>query len=367
MAQHQLAGIFRSPTYRIKTAMKTLISTAVTGIGLFAAYLFWGNTGGVEQQREPDCLPPAKFEWNLPQKDLVTTLADLAKAQGLDPEDFRSYHSESAECSLSGNGGVSAVSAGGKLCAIAIETGPGFDIAVNQVVLLAPKGTILDRIGCNINSRYGTIRTEVLPKPALDGARVVIHFVGRTLPDGQLLSHAWHTIAYRGKSWTFYARWADEGEKTPNIWNREGLCRVGIKGDKFVVLFPKLEMPDVSSAKSLRVSYHVNGGEKELTIDNPRDVSALLSTFVIKSRRQGYADAHPKAYRQVCLALQGTRVEFVGTKQEIPIMAFVTNRILRDNRGWTITLDTTAFYKMLTRLVGKADGRAIDLLGETTR
>jgi len=45
----------------------------------------------------------------------------------------------------------------------------------------------------------------------------------------------WHAITYGGSTSTFW-----ESEKDlPSIWNQQGLCRIRVEDDKFVIVFPK--------------------------------------------------------------------------------------------------------------------------------
>ncbi len=148
------------------------------------------------------------------------------------------------------------------------------------------------------------------------------------------------------------------------FWNEKGLCRVGIADEKFVVLFPKLEMPDLSKTKSIRVGYYVGRAEKHLAIDDPKQVSNLISTVTIKARNQYYPEPNEEEY--VGGEHSGTRVDFILPNGEARKMAIVTDRVLHDARGGQITLDTTAFFDTISELVSKAEGRAVDLLTKSS-
>ena len=102
---------------------------------------------------------------------------------------------------------------------------------------------------CETNSRYGTVDSAILPRPRADGARVVLFFAGN-YPPGEQPSHfhSWHMITFGDRSWSFHMRnWVPDNL---DIWNRQGLCRLGIADNKLVVLFPKLEMPDLAKTRS---------------------------------------------------------------------------------------------------------------------
>ena len=231
---------------------------------------------------------PSDFAWHVPGQSLARTLANLARSQGLDA---RHYFPATLSADLV-EGSVVAVTVGGKKYAIAAQTfrAPGVPgITHAQAVLLTPKGRILDRIPCQINSRYGTMKTEILATPAPDGACAVIRFLSVNWPKGDRnWWHAWHTITLHDRFWTFTE---DEREANAHsLWNRKGLCRIGIADGKFTVLFPKLKMLDLSRTRWLRVFYRVDGKEKELLLDDAKLVSELLKTIVIKGRREHYPE-----------------------------------------------------------------------------
>jgi hypothetical protein len=192
----------------------------------------------------PDSPPDQTFVWDVPGRPLKETLAQLARASGKDAEDYRTYRRQGAAAGFSKKGSVTRIAVGDKTYAIAVQTVepvtvPG--MAAQQVVLVTAQGTILDRVQCDINSRYGTMRTEVLPKPDADGARVVIRFVGHKAPDGRRLAwHNWHTIVHEGKGRTFREKETDQ----PSIWNEKGLCRIKVAEDKFSLVFPDVRAPE---------------------------------------------------------------------------------------------------------------------------
>ncbi len=106
---------------------------------------------------------------------------------------------------------------------------PGHD--TQYLLLLDQDGRIADRLSCAINNRLTrrfrghppTFCTDVPPAPETDGARLVVRYSGS-------VSGNWsHQVTHEGKTHSYY--WGQDG---PNA----GLCRVGVRGGKFVVLFP---------------------------------------------------------------------------------------------------------------------------------
>ena len=180
--------------------------------------------------------PPV--EWYVPDRPLSETLAKLAVASGKNPDDYRVWHVPTPGAKFHDKGFVTTIDVGGTTFAIAVQealSGSVPGISAQQVVLLTRKGQIFDRVRCDINSRYGKTKTEVLPNPDRDGAQIIIRFVGRKLPSGkQAWWHNRHTIVHEGKSRTYYQKNTD----TPDIWDEKGLCRIKVADRKLVVLFP---------------------------------------------------------------------------------------------------------------------------------
>lgn len=137
---------------------------------------------------------------------------------------------------LSDNAFVTTMDVGRTTFAVAVQVvEPGTRMSAQQIVLLTAKGEIVDRVQCDINSRYGRTKTEILPKPDPDGAQIIIRFAGYKLPSGkETWWHNLHTIVHDGKSRTYYQQNTDK----PDIWAEKGLCRIKIADRKFVVVFP---------------------------------------------------------------------------------------------------------------------------------
>jgi len=232
------------PALRQKANMKTRLMLSVLAICAWIVLLSSHAPG--DPQKEPESVGKPEFKWHVPQRPLSAILGELAKASGQDPEDYRIYRRNGGVGKFSEKGSVTAIQAEGKTYAIAVQTVepatfPG--IFAQQIVLLTPEGRILDRLQCEINSRYGRTKVETLPKPDADGARIVIRFEGHKFPfpnGKQNWWHNWHTIVYHGKARTFH----ENDTRKPGIWNEKGLCRMKVVDDKLSILFPDLQSPE---------------------------------------------------------------------------------------------------------------------------
>jgi len=222
--------------------MKTKVTLSALAICVWIALS--RSDAGDDAQKKPEPLGKPEFKWHVPQRPLSDILGELAKASGQDPEDYRRYRRKAGAGEFSKKGSVTGIKAGSKTYAIAVQTVEPIgvpDISAQQVVLLTPEGKILDRVQCEINSRYGRTKTEILAKPDADGGQIVIRFVGGRFPTGeQNWWHGWHTIVYHGKARTFHEK--ETGK--PDIWDEKGLCRIKVVNDKLRILFPDLQSPE---------------------------------------------------------------------------------------------------------------------------
>ncbi len=358
----------------MKTVNSVLPSTAASFLAVTIACCGANAEGPKERPAAPGATS-VRFEWN----PLNKTIADLAKAQGLRSEDFRTYYCRPGPFPggfgyFSSNTAMNSLTVGEVQFAVAVQTVEPISIpgvSAQQLVLISPEGKILDRVQCDMNSRYGVVETDVLSKPASDGARLVMRFVGRQWSPGgpRTKSHNWHTIAFRGKFWTFGAA-AGEDNNAHGQWNEKGLCRIGIANDKFVVLFPNLQMPEIKKAKALRITYYVRGAGnaplalKQLDIVDPKQVSELLAGISIAGEDVQLGGVGPDPY---------TTIEFVmpdGTKSPWRLLARdVLWCIMEPDRtpipgAGRIYLTSRAFFDGVSKAVSKAEGQPIDLLKE---
>jgi hypothetical protein len=168
-------------------------------------------------------------------------LLSLARKHAASGTDYLPDHSvEEGFAVKVGDGHVVAVLRG------ASRVIPGTD--TQYLLLLDREGRLLDRLSCDINNRLtrmfegsGIFRTDVSGRPGHDGAYLVVRYIPES---GDSISGNWsHEIVHQGKTYSFL--WDQD---RPNAirsveWERKGLCRVGIQGGKFVVLFPCLVEP----------------------------------------------------------------------------------------------------------------------------
>ncbi len=326
------------------------------------------------------------FPWYSPEWKINKVLADLAKAQGLDPEDYRRFRmpyggvwgftedafwwGDSPDPSY-----IRTVYLGHEredTYAVAVQTvavvcAPG--VSGQQIVLLTLDGKILDRVQCYITSGYGEVKTEVFPGPDLDGARIVINFFGMPRNPGEQRSK-WiryscpceSRIIFHDKWWAFQMNTKD-AKDVNSPWHIQGLCRIAIADHKFKVLFPKLEMTDLSKTTSLRVTYWVGGERRQIILDHPKEVSRLVSMIKVKGRKQRYPEPEePEHFINPSLNRRGAWVEFFIGAGDLRKMAFTSDRKLVDARGGELHLGNDAFFKALSDAASKTEGKRVNLL-----
>jgi hypothetical protein len=113
-----------------------------------------------------------------------------------------------------------------------------------HLVLFDREGRVLDRVSCEINGRLtrlyknhsGTFHTEVLQPPARDGAELVIGY--KPEAGGRMPGNWGHDVTHGGVCRSFHWEPDAPGRMQPEEWERQGLCRVAVRGGTFVVLFP---------------------------------------------------------------------------------------------------------------------------------
>ena len=121
---------------------------------------------------------------------------------------------------------------------------PGDD--QQTLTLRSSEGRSLGTVSCGISNRLttflggtGTFTTELPAKPEVDGALLVIRY--RPRRESRIEGNWSHTIEHGGKRHEFVWRQDEPGAVRSAEWEKKGLCRVGIRDGKFVVLFPRLE------------------------------------------------------------------------------------------------------------------------------
>lgn len=106
-----------------------------------------------------------------------------------------------------------------------------------ELVLIDRDGTILDTLACEVSSRFGEPDAGLV-QDAEGRDRVVIRLKPRCLvaPDeGEEFRFYSHEVAHEGTIYRF------EDHLFPwVVWQEMGLCRVAIKDDRFLIVFPLL-------------------------------------------------------------------------------------------------------------------------------
>jgi hypothetical protein len=150
-----------------------------------------------------------------------------------------------------------AVTAGNDVLVVLESPGLGEWGAV-ELLLLGPNGKLLDKVGCDMNGRYGTL--DVNTAHPMEAA---IRFVPPD-PDDSYMSH---TIAAHGRSYKFHTNNYLHAEAVgapkildgdnpielshvevdfqyrksrPEVWSRKGLLHVTVANDKLAIPFPDL-------------------------------------------------------------------------------------------------------------------------------
>jgi len=171
------------------------------------------------------------------QEPLFQALTNLAKSQGKNLDEYTTFHRDGTFSPLT-EGRATALRSGQKNYVLVILGAPRIGvpgISTQQLILLSEDGQILDGVRCDINTRYGEVITEVKEYEAPDGAQVIMVFKSNNHSSGW---HNWHDITYGGSTSTFW-----ESEKDlPSIWNKQGLCRIKVEDDRFVIVFPKKDV-----------------------------------------------------------------------------------------------------------------------------
>jgi hypothetical protein len=166
----------------------------------------------------------------------LDALRQLAEDQGLESNRYTEYRVAGAYIGFMDGRAIALEGEHRGLVVVLLgassRSSPG--ISAQQLILLARDGRILDKVSCGINSRYGEIATQWIETPTEEGARMIVRFT----PRGMNASgwHNYHKLAHGETVRTF----REEERDQPSEWDRKGLGRIGIQGDRFVILFPKM-------------------------------------------------------------------------------------------------------------------------------
>lgn len=293
---------------------------------------------------------PKPPDWSLRGPALAGMLAGLARQQGLDPEDFSSFRSAGCKSSLWGKGDVVTVPVRDTRYVVAVQSIEAMGVpgtSAQQLVLLTPEGKILDRLQCHINSRYGRLEASVSHDGA--GARIAILFEARVRHEKGNGWHNWHTIAFRGRFYTFREKETDEF----NEWD-QGLCRAEIADGKFAVVFPRLEWPEeeLAHAVSLRIRYPVGTETKHVDVSDRGRIAALFAAMAVEATEPGSG----------VNCGHTTRIDVRLPSGELARLVFRRPTFLH-REGWgRIHLASTAFHDKVADIVAKAEGKPVELV-----
>jgi hypothetical protein len=302
--------------------------------------------------------PPAKADWSATGEELVNILAALAKQQGLDPEDYRGYRRLRPTggvgvygCRFSPPRAAVALQVAADRMYLVIEEHPGTVIpgtTASQVVLLSVDGRILDRLQCDVSSRFvRRLECEIPKGHDGDGARVVIRLPRLTDSgaEDEVRYPGAHSIILRGREYHF----VEGGEKQNRleVWHENGLCRATISRGKFFVLFPGIEEPEMElrGAEAIRVTYLAGREVKSLTVDDRQQIAALVSTLDVartSNLRGGWVR-------------ETDTLEFLMPRGGAIRMAFTSPVGLARDHWGRMDLRSTAFYDKICELVSKAE------------
>ena len=129
------------------------------------------------------------------------------------------------------------------------------------------------------------------------------------------------------------------------LWLARGFCRAIVHGNKFHVLFPKLETPEVElrTARSLRVTLHPSN--ESVTIDDEARVVSVLAKMSVFS-----TDLGP-------FGSGWDKIELFLPNGSVATLWFVTPTILVRKDWGLINLRSREFYDELCELLSKAKGQ----------
>jgi len=283
-------------------------------------------------------------DWSLRGEALGRMLADLARKQGQDPEDYSAFRAKGASGLWSDAGDVVTVRADNRRYVVAVQTVvpmsvPG--VAAQQFVLLDTGGEILDRFQCHANSRYGRLEARV--SSDVRDARIEVTRASR-------LPGAPYTITVRERFYTFGER---PLRSTEAVMIHQ-LCCAEIVDGKFAITRPLLEQPELvlSQATSLRVRYPVAREVKSIRVADRSEIAAVFRTLHVEGTEQGH--------------LLGARCNATIDAQ-MPNGAMLQlvfrTRTLLQLRDWgLIHLASDEFHATVAALVAKAEGGVVDIV-----
>ena len=111
---------------------------------------------------------------------------------------------------------------------------------------------------------------------------------------------------------------------------------------------------ELRSAEALTIRYKISGNEKTVTVSDPEEVKDLTSTIDVTDVEKG---------SQVGMDEPPLIVEFNLTDEKVIKAIFVhPDEIDRDS--WGMILLDKKFYKKISEIISKKEGKEVDVLGE---
>jgi hypothetical protein len=111
-------------------------------------------------------------------------------------------------------------------------------VEVQALLLLDGDGRLLDLLECEISSQLthmstGTMHVVLKETPTPERTQFIIRLDG-TSTRGNFS----HCIRHRGRSYNYY--WGHDlpHNDQPTVWDKNGLCTVGVRAHRFQVIFP---------------------------------------------------------------------------------------------------------------------------------
>jgi hypothetical protein len=116
------------------------------------------------------------------------------------------------------------------------------------------------------------------------------------------------------------------------------------------------EHDDLLQARTIGINYTYEGRTKFLSIDNPAEVKAIVSTLKFESNRYG-------RYRRWGMASNSAnRVYFNLPDGSSVETHFITTTQLKRKDGYDIPLSNSRFYEKINAILSSAEAKKVDIL-----
>ena len=166
------------------------------------------------------------------------------------------------------------------------------------------------------------------PPEAASGQGAVVLFFAGNYPPGERPSHfdSWHMITFGDRSWSFHIRnWVPT---TSTSGTDRDCAASGSPTTNWSCSSRSLEMPDLAKTRSLTIAYGGDDNQRRIALNDPRKLSAVLSTIKIVRETRSYPEPEegPHLRRWPKMGPGGPSVTFSMPKGEVRKMAFVSRR-----------------------------------------